>query len=162
MQLNEFIQATNRLETYYGKELSTEQMQIMYEELKALSLERYVKLISKCLKTCKYMPKIADILDANNDLAEEVAEEEKREVTPCKKCDGTGYVFYTQFKTNGNVRIPYTFAARCTCENAKYANIKVPTFEELGIKVSNRINQLKDTGRGIEQIKENLIKGLSF
>ena len=34
MQLDEFIQATGRLETYYDKELKTDQMQIMYEELK--------------------------------------------------------------------------------------------------------------------------------
>lgn len=162
MQLSEFIQATGRLETYYDKELTTEQMQIMYEELKNLSLERYTMLISKCLKTCKYMPKIADIIAANSELIGQVDEEEKREIIPCNKCDGTGYVFYTQFKTNGNIRIPYTFAARCNCENAKYANIKVPSYEELGIEVSNRINQLKDISRGIEQIRKNLLKDVNF
>ena len=156
MQLDEFIQATGRLETYYDKELKTEQMQIMYEELKNLSLERYLKLISKCLRTCKYMPKIADILEANNELVGEVTEE-KSQIIPCSKCDGTGYVVYTKFIANGNERIPYSYAARCICENGKNANQKVPTYEELGIKISNRINQIKDTTRSIEKIKENLV-----
>lgn len=156
MKLDEFIEATNRLENYYGKELSAEQSQIMFEELEKLSIERYRKLISKCLRTCKYMPKIADILEANNELVGEVTEE-KSQIIPCSKCDGTGYVVYTKFIANGNERIPYSYAARCTCENGKNANQKVPTYEELGIKISNRINQIKDTTRSIEKIKENLV-----
>lgn len=156
MKLDEFIEATNRLENYYGKELSAEQSQIMFEELEKLSIERYRKLISKCLRTCKYMPKIADILEANNELVGEVTEE-KKQIIPCSKCDGTGYVVYTKFIANGNERIPYSYAARCTCENGKNANQKVPTYEELGIKISNRINQIKDTTRSIEKIKENLV-----
>ncbi len=156
MKLDEFIEATNRLENYYGKELSAEQSQIMFEELEKLSIERYRKLISKCLRTCKYMPKIADILEANNELVGEVTEE-KNQIIPCSKCDGTGYVVYTKFIANGNERIPYSYAARCTCENGKNANQKVPTYEELGIKISNRINQIKDTTRSIEKIKEDLV-----
>lgn len=162
MQINEFIEATGRLETYYGKDFSTEQRQIMFEEMKDFSIERYKKLISKCLKTCKYMPKIADIFAANLDLAGEIGEKENREIYSCNKCDSTGYVLYTQFRTNGNVRIPYTYAARCDCENAKYVNQKVPTYEELGIKVSNRLNQLKDTTRSMEQLKERLVKDFSI
>ena len=156
MKLDEFIEATNRLENYYGKEVSAEQSQIMFEELEKLSIEKYRKLISKCLRTCKYMPKIADILEANNELVGEVTEE-KKQIIPCSKCDGTGYVVYTKFIANGNERIPYSYAARCTCENGKNANQKVPTYEELGIKISNRINQIKDTTRSIEKIKENLV-----
>ena len=156
MKLDEFIEATNRLENYYCKELSAEQSQIMFEELEKLSIEKYRKLISKCLRTCKYMPKIADILEANNELVGEVTEE-KKQIIPCSKCDGTGYVVYTKFIANGNERIPYSYAARCTCENGKNANQKVPTYEELGIKISNRINQIKDTTRSIEKIKENLV-----
>ena len=162
MQLDEFIQATNRLETYYGKELSTDQMQIMYEELKNLSIDRYIKLISKCLKTCKYLPKIADIVSANMEMIGEVSEEEKRQIVPCKKCDGTGYVAYSKFIMNGNERIPYTFFARCNCENAKYANQKIPSYEELGIKISNRLNQIKDTNRSIEKIKKEIANNFSF
>ncbi len=158
MQINEFIEATGKLEIYYGKELTTEQMQIMFEELNNLSIERYKKLISKCLKTCKYMPKIADIYAANIELIGETEDKNERITTACKKCDGTGYVVYTSFINNGNTRIPYTYAAKCDCENSKYASEKIPSYLELGIQVSNRINQLKDTNRSIEYIKSNLVE----
>ena len=160
MQINEFIEATGTLEKYYNKEFSTEQRQIMYEELKHLSLDRYRQLISKCLRTCKYMPKISDIIEAEMALIGEV-KEDKREIFPCTKCDGSGYVLYTKFKTNGNTRIPYTYAARCDCENAKYANQKIPSYLELGITVSTRINQVKDTHRSIESIKSDLINNFT-
>ena len=162
MQLDEFIEATGRMEIYYGKELTTEQMQIMFEELKYLNIESYKKLISKCLKTCKYMPKIADIIEANINLAGEVKKEVQREKICCNKCDGTGYVFYTVFMDNGNTRIPHTYAARCDCKNAIYANSKVPSINELGIQISSRINQIKDTTRSIEYIKKDLIQKVSF
>ena len=45
MQINEFIEATSKLETYYGKEYSTEQRSIMYDELKDFDLNRYRQLI---------------------------------------------------------------------------------------------------------------------
>ena len=158
MKLDEFIEATNRLENYYGKELSAEQSQIMFEELEKLNIERYRKLISKCLKTCKYMPKIADIIAANMELAGETEQEEKRQVIPCSKCDGSGYVLYTKYIANGNIRIPYTFATRCDCENAQYANTKVQMYKEFGIEISNRVNQVNDISRNIEQIKANFKK----
>lgn len=158
MQLDEFIQATGRLETYYDKELKTEQIQIMYEELKNISIDRYVKLISKCIRKCRTMPRISDILEANMELVGEINEDENKQIIPCKKCDGSGYVIFTKFIANGNERIPYSYAARCVCENGKNANQKVPTYEELGIKIGNRINQIKDTTRNIEQIKKDLLK----
>lgn len=163
MQISEFIEATGILEQYYGKELTNEQRQITYEQLKNLNIERYRKLISKCLQTCKYMPKIADIIAAEAELKNEVTPEENKQIYPCSKCDGTGYVLYTKFITNGDVRLPYTYAARCLCKNADlYASKKVPTYEELGISVSNRINQVKDTMRKIEDVKKELINNLSY
>ena len=158
MQINEFIEATGRLETYYGKELTTEQMQIMFEELKNISIDRYVKLISKCLRKCRTMPRISDIISANMELSGETGQEEKRQVMPCSKCDGSGYVLYTKYIANGSIRIPYTFAARCDCENAQYVNSKVSTYKEFGIEISNRVNQVNDISRSIERIKENFIK----
>ena len=158
MQISEFIEATGILEQYYGKELTNEQRQITYEQLKNLSIERYRKLISKCLRSCKYMPKIADIIAANTEMSNEITPEEKRQIYPCMKCNGIGYVVYTKFISNGNERLPYTYAARCTCENGKYVCNKVPTYEELGIKVSDRLNQIKDITRSIEKIKNNLVK----
>lgn len=162
MQIDEFIEATTRLETYYGKEFTTEQRQIMFEELKEFTVERYRMLISKCLKTCKYMPKIADIIDANIGLVAQSSEEESRKVYPCKKCEGKGYVVYTKFETSGGVRIPYSYAARCMCENAKYANSKIPTYAEVGVQIGTKMDQVNDIHRSIEQIKNDLVKKMSI
>lgn len=157
MELNEFIEANNRLEKYYEKEYTNDQMMIMYEELKNLSVERYKRLISQCIKTCKYMPKVADILKLNTDLIDQGREEEKRDYFLCDKCDKTGYVFFTQYKIDGKRKIPYTYAAKCTCENAKYANKKIPTYKEVNIEIAKRINQVKDTTRDMGKIKDSLV-----
>ncbi len=62
MEINEFIETTSRLEQYFDKEYSNEQRQIMYEELKNMPVEKYKELVDECLKKCKYLPKLADIL----------------------------------------------------------------------------------------------------
>lgn len=157
MTLGEFIEANNRLENYYGKEYTTEQRQIMYEELKNINLEKYKKIISKCLRACKYLPKIVDIVEASMNMTGEMEEKKKREIYQCSKCEGTGYVFYTIFKNDGENKMPYTFAARCNCNNSVYANSKVPSIEELGIQVSKRENQVKDLTRDIKQIKKEIL-----
>ena len=158
MTLGEFIEANNRLESYYEKEYTTEQRQIMYEELKDLSAERYKKVIAQCIRTCKFIPKVADIIKANMEIIENRNFNDEREKFECDKCNGTGYVFFTRIVQEGNKVIPYTYVARCICENAKYANLKVPTFKEIGIEVSNRTNQVKDTTRNIDEIKRKLLK----
>ena len=62
MEINEFIEVTNRIEQYFDKEYSNEQRQIMYEELKNMSKEKYKIAVNECIKKCKYLPKLADIL----------------------------------------------------------------------------------------------------
>ena len=46
----EFIQATTRLENYYGKEYTTEQLKIMFDFLRGWTVEKYMKAINFCLK----------------------------------------------------------------------------------------------------------------
>ena len=158
MTLGEFIEANNRLESYYEKEYTTEQRQIMYEELKNLSVERYKKVIAQCIRTCKFMPKIADIVKANMEIVENRNIEETRNRFECDKCNGTGYVAFTKIIQDGNKVIPYVYSARCVCENANYVNVKVPNFKELGVEVSNRINQVRNTIRDIDEIRRVLLK----
>ena len=54
MQSGEFIEATTRLEQYYGKEYTNEQRQIMFDELQNLPIERYRQLISMLIKKSKF------------------------------------------------------------------------------------------------------------
>lgn len=158
MKIDEFIEANNRLETYFQKEYTTEQRKIMYEELKTITIERYRKVIAGCIRSCKNLPKVADILKTNMEIIENNNINDNREKFECNKCSGTGYVIYTKIIKEGNNVMPYTYAARCVCQNAMFANKKIPVYTKLGIEISNRENQVKDTIRDINQIKKQLIK----
>lgn len=118
MNRSEFVEATSRIEQYYDKEYTTQQLQIMFEELSALPVERYRQLISAVIRKSKYLPKIADIMEAN---VEEpyTGNDTQREVIECKKCNSTGYVLYTKLVKNGGKDLKYTYAAVCSCGNAK-------------------------------------------
>ena len=65
MQINEFIEATSRLEKYYAKEYTKDQLEIMYDELKHLDISRYKKLISVVMHSEKYLPKLPAFFDAD-------------------------------------------------------------------------------------------------
>lgn len=143
MELSEFIEATSRVENYYGKEYTTEQRRIMHEELKNFSIERYRQLISAVMRKSKYLPKIADFMEANVDEPYKTNKEEKKNIK-CKKCKGTGYLLYTKIIEDGFNKREYTYASICSCGNAtQYKGWEVtdkryrsefytPTVEELG------------------------------
>ena len=136
MEINEFIEATSRAEQYFEKEYSNEQRQIMYEELKKMSIEKYRNVIANCIRSCRFMPKLADILKASTDI-DNVNYEKKREYTPCEICEGKGVVrYYKILQENG---YEYDFACRCTCKNGEYYSKSIPTFEELGIQPEERL-----------------------
>lgn len=144
MEINEFIDATSRIETYYGKEYTKEQAQIMFEELKELESNRYKKLISVVLRKCKYLPRLSDFFDAHNETPK-ITEEKEKKIIECKKCNGTGYVTYKKKINNGGKLLIYTMAAVCDCGNAQIyrgweiedkehrTNYYTPTLQELGL-----------------------------
>lgn len=128
MQISEFIEATSRLESYYDKEYTKEQRQIMFEEMKDFKLERYKKVISAVIRKSKYLPKVADLLEANAELIHENIVENNK--VDCPICNGEGYVYYTKIIE----KMEYNYACRCTCENGRNKDKSIPTFEEIGIK----------------------------
>ena len=143
MQINEFIEATARLETYYDKEYTTEQRSIMYEELKNLDITRYRQLISVVLRKCKFMPKLADFNEANIEEPYTTKQEETK--IECKKCNGTCYILYTKIIKNGNIDFKNTYVAVCDCGNSKQykgwemkdtrnrSNYYTPLAKEIGL-----------------------------
>ena len=145
MTINEFIEATNRLEIYYQKEYNKEQLKIMYDELKTFSLERYKILVNKAIQQCKFLPKVADIMQIEKENPYKRNDEDEIEKIECKKCNSTGYVLYNKLINNGNERLKYTFMAICSCGNAKQykgwevsekehrTNYYTPMAQELGI-----------------------------
>lgn len=118
MELSEFIEATSRVENYYGKEYTTEQRRIMHEELKNMNIERYRQLISAVMRKSKFLPKLADFNEANIEVPYSNVQTEKQK-TECKNCNSTGYRFYTKLIKNGKDEFKNTYACICDCGNAK-------------------------------------------
>lgn len=135
MELSEFIEATSRLENYYGKEYTTEQRRIMHEELKNLTVERYRQLISAIMRKSKFLPKIADFLEADMELPHQ--QKEVTESVECEVCHGEGYVYYKKIIPSENLE--YNYACRCICQNGQSKNKDIPTFQELGIMPNERV-----------------------
>ena len=136
MQINEFIEATAKLETYYGKDYTTEQRQIMFEELKGLEITRYRQLVSAILRKSKYLPKLADFIETNIEEPYTRRQDDSNRVN-CDICNGEGYVYYK--KIIGNSKLEYDFACRCICKNGLNQNRQIPTFQELGIRPNSRV-----------------------
>lgn len=132
----EFIKANSRLENYYDKDYTQNQQKEMFNFFKGWSLEKYVKAINYCLKTSKYLPKIADLMNANIDNMQ-VQNKEKIDFVKCDKCNGEGFIKYWKTIQNGGKPIQYEYIALCTCDNAdKQRSInghKLPTLAEVGL-----------------------------
>lgn len=126
MQVGEFVEATNRIEQYFGKEYTSEQRKIMYEELKNITIERYKRIIVKVIREDKYLPKVADILEKNQEIGFEKVEEE---IVDCKICKGVGLLTYKK-EFEG---LTYTYACRCSCKNGLRKSNKIPFATEIGV-----------------------------
>ena len=118
MQINEFIEATGRLEKYYGKEYSKEQMKIMHEELQHLEIDRYKFLISLAIRKCKFLPKIVDFMEIDKQNPNKTIQDKKEKVL-CQKCNSTGYIIYNKKIPNGERVLEYPYVAICDCGNNK-------------------------------------------
>ena len=127
MERAEFIEATTRLEKYFGKSYSDEQLKIMYEELQKMSIEKYKLIIQQVIRHSKYLPKVSDILDLEAEIQVK-SDEEKKE---CSICGGTGLVAYKKI-VNGS---ECWFGALCSCGNHKeysHNGYYIPHIEEIG------------------------------
>lgn len=145
MQIDEFIEATGRLEKYYGKEYEKEQRRIMFEELQSLNIERYRQLISMLIKKSKFLPKIADFTEV--DIETPYTIQDKIQKTECKKCNSTGYLIYTKVIKDGNRELKNQYACLCNCGNAKKyegwnvsdkrykSEFYTPFAQEIGLKI---------------------------
>ena len=120
MEISEFVEETSRIEKYFGKELEKFQRDIWYQNLKNLPIERYRRIINQIYRTCKFMPKLADVISINEELPYIQSNIiTKKEKVDCKKCHGLGVIFYKKIIDNGDRNLEYEYAARCNCENAK-------------------------------------------
>ena len=68
MEVSEFIEETNKIEKFYEKELDKFQRDEWYKNLKNIPLERYRQIINNIFRKCKFMPKLADIIELQEEL----------------------------------------------------------------------------------------------
>lgn len=145
MTQSEFIEITARIENYYGKEYTTEQRKIMYEELGDFTTERYRKLVSSVLRKCKFLPRISDFIEANKEEPYSTSSKEETPKIECSICGGTGIVIYKRKIVDGDRELVYDYAAICRCGNTKQykgweiqdvkhrSNYYTPYIDELGL-----------------------------
>ncbi len=134
MTNQEFVQATSRIEKYFEKEYTTDQLREMFEAVKRWDINKYAKAVTNCIRNCKYMPKIIDLLNA-----EPVEKQEKQEIdfVKCDKCNSTGFIKYFVKEKNGDGFINYEYLALCNCENGmnqrKINGYRFPFASELNL-----------------------------
>lgn len=137
MTNEEFVQVTSRLEKYFDKEYKAEQAKEMYNMLKDWNMEKYVKTVSYCIRNCKYLPKLADITNA--DISTVRTQSNKViDFIKCNKCNGEGFIKYFKQKKDGDRILKYEYIALCTCQNAEKQRqinkYNLPTLAELGLQ----------------------------
>ena len=142
MTNQEFIEATGRIERYYEKSYTDEQLKEMYEAVKSWDINKYAKAVTACIQNCKYMPKIIDIL--NNEPFEKKENIQQFEFVKCNVCNGEGFIKYFQKVRNGDSFINYEYIALCDCENGKnqrrYNNYNFPFASQLNL-VRRNVNE---------------------
>ena len=127
----DFIDITEKMEKYYQEQYNAEQRKFIYDAVKNMTKERYELLIQKAIKSCKYLPKVANLLEIEQGLPRE--EIKQKEKVKCKICGGSGIVPYIKKIKNGDTEIPYQYVARCICENGKEYGQAIPSIVEVGL-----------------------------
>lgn len=118
MEVKEFVEETSKIEKYYGKELDEFQRKVWFQELKTIDIKRYRQITREIYRQCKFMPKLSDILDIQNELP--YAQKQKNiSYVECQKCNSRGFKLYTKRIKNGNQDLEYTYVARCDCVNGQ-------------------------------------------
>lgn len=125
MKIEEFMNEIKQIENFYDKQLTDEQKQIWFKELKYIELKRFKYIEAQIYKTLKFMPKLADIIEINSNLGYSQQKLEENKIK-CKKCNGTGYLTYIKKVDDGVRTLEYTFGAICSCrQQPKYEGWKI-------------------------------------
>lgn len=145
----EFMQYIQEIQNYYGTELNETEMNIWYENLKFLSVERFNYILSELYKTNKFMPKLSEVLDMHRQIPYTEKQEEVRE--HCEKCNDIGYVVFKKMIQG----MPYEFAVLCNCGRQK--NKDMPTIDDIGLKVETTLPGEEEVIKSMQMLKDSLI-----
>lgn len=118
MKFEEFMEETEKIENFYDKDITDEQKKIWFSELKGMDIKRFKYVISQVYRTCKFLPKLADIIEINTNLG--YSQVKRDETTQkCNKCKGTGYITYWKKIKNGEKNFSCEYMAICSCGKQK-------------------------------------------
>ena len=133
MTIAEFIEVSNELTKFYGKdEISSFESKIWYEELQRLSKERFRQLVSECFRNNKFMPRLADMIEYNKTVQRFEKQDIERQ-EDCAICKNSGFVSYTKLDKEEGVE--YFYVAKCKCRNGMKLGKSVPRIDEVRIIV---------------------------
>ena len=66
MNKQEFVKGINKLEMAYNQKFTKEKLQLWYEKLCNMNDNKFIGRINDLIKTNKYLPNIAEILDCGS------------------------------------------------------------------------------------------------
>ena len=127
----DFVRITTEMERFYEKEYNSEQRKYIFEAFKKMSQERYRQVVNTVFKTCRFLPKLADLIEIEQNIPKETPKE--KESVECARCNGTGLTAYTKLIPNGDEELEYQFVARCGCANSEGMSQEIPFAAEIGI-----------------------------
>ena len=90
MKIEELVKGLNFLGLAYGKEYNQMEAQQIYEFLKEYDYDTFIRATKEIIRTSKFIPKIADLIEA----CENQKEVKKLEVIDYMKKDGYFYLSY--------------------------------------------------------------------
>lgn len=164
MSFEDFYNYVQELQRYYGQELNETEMNIWYENLKFMTIERFNYIIAEIYKTNKFMPKLSEILDIHKSIGY-TENNTSSNIKDCQKCGNTGYIIYTKI-IDGR---PYQHMAVCDCkrqhsyDGSKCTNPKdkseyyVPTVSEIGLEVKENKPTKKEVYESMMKLKNSPI-----
>lgn len=144
MQFKEFNEYIRQLQNFYGQNLSETELDVWYENLKGMSLERFNYVIAEIYRTNKFMPRLSEILEVNKTIPYKPTQTEIKS-GKCEKCDNTGYVIYTKEVEEHK----YLYSAVCDCgRQVRYdgrqcqieknkSDYYCPTIQKIGLEVKS-------------------------
>lgn len=172
MNREDFLKYIEELQNFYGQKLSQTELEVWYDNLKTMTMQRFNLILSEIYKTSKFMPKLADILQVHNQIPYTATQPEKKMTGHCEKCNDTGYVTY--YKDIDGMK--YQYAAVCDCgRQSRYDGTKcidqrnksdyyIPIAQEISLNVKttkptkeqvlSSMQKLKNSPIISEQVKE--------
>lgn len=103
-------------------------MDIYYNGLKNIQIEKYKEMVNSCFRVFKYFPKLSELVDLSNKMKMPYTKIEKNIKVKCKYCHGSGLIKY--FKDIDGFK--YEFLAKCVCNNAlNFQQLELPNARAL-------------------------------